>query len=136
MTINASVKWNGAMQFVGRAGDGPAVIMDTPDGGSGPSPMEMILFGVAGCTAIDVVAILEKKRVALTALEVRIEGDRAEEDPKRFTDIRLVYLVRGKGIKPKAVEHAIALSEEKYCSAIASLNATLSHTYEIEEECS
>lgn len=121
------------MQFVARAGNGPAVLMDTPDGGSAPTPMEMILFGVAGCTAVDVVMILEKKRLALTDLVVNINGVRADEDPKRFTSITLEYIVTGKGIKPKAVEQAIELSEEKYCSAIASLNATLSHTYHIVE---
>ena len=134
MSINATVKWNGAMQFVARAGNGPAVIMDTPDGGSGPTPMEMILFGVAGCTAIDVVAILEKKRLDVTGLDVDISGERAEEDPRRFTDIRIEYRLRGRNIKPKALEQAIALSEEKYCSAIASLNASVTHTYRITEE--
>ncbi len=134
MTINAQIKWNGAMQFVARAENGPAVIMDTPDGGSGATPMEMILFGVAGCTAIDVVAIMEKKRADITGLTVNITGERAEEDPKRFTDIRIEYLLRGRGIKPKGLEQAIALSEEKYCSAIASLNATVTHTYRILDE--
>ena len=133
MAIDAQIKWNGDMQFVARAGNGPAVLMDTPDGGSAPTPMELILFGVAGCTAVDVVIILEKKRLALTDLTVNITGERADEEPKRFTTINIEYVVTGRDIKPKAVEQAITLSEEKYCSAIASLNATLSHTYRIIE---
>ena len=133
MTIQAKLKWTDGMQFVGRAGEGPAVIMDSSDGGSGPSPMQMVLLGVAGCTAIDVVSIMEKKRADIARFEITIDGEQAEEHPKRFTGIKIVYKLYGRDIKPKAIEQAIDLSENKYCSAMASLNAEVQHAYEIIE---
>jgi putative redox protein len=119
------------MQFIARAGEGPAVVLDSSDGGSGPSPMEMVLIGVAGCSAIDVIMIMEKKRAQVTDFQVNIAGERAEEYPQRYTDIQIEYVLRGKGLKPKAVEQAIGLSETKYCGAMASLNANFKTTYRI-----
>jgi len=133
MTIKAKLKWTDGMQFVARADDGSAVIMDSRDGRSGPAPMEMVLMGVAGCTAIDVVSIMQKKRADISRFEVTIEGEQAENHPKRFTRIKVVYTLYGTGIKPKAVEQAIELSEKKYCSATASLNAEVEHAYEIKD---
>lgn len=133
MAVQAQLNWTDGLQFIARAGDGPAVVIDTPEGGGGPSPMQIVLIGVAGCTAVDVVSILQKKRVNMTDFQVNITGERAEEEPKRYTNIYIEYIVHGKDIKPKAVEHAIQLSEEKYCSAIASLNATVTNTYRIFE---
>lgn len=131
MTISATVKWTDTLQFVGRAGESPAVVMDSSDGGSGPSPMQMVLLGVAGCTAIDVVLIMQKKRTRLHDFQVRITGEQAESDPQRFTRVHIEYLLAGEDIKPKAVEQAIRLSEEQFCSAMASLNAEFSHSYRI-----
>lgn len=131
MTIKAQVNWIDGFQFVGRVGKGPAIVMDSTDGGSGPSPMQMVLMGVAGCTAIDVVVIMKKKRVELAKFQVNISGKTADEDPKRYTQIRIEYVLYGKGIRPRAVEQAIELSETKYCSAMASLNATIKHSYRI-----
>ena len=132
MTIQANVRWVQDLQFVGRAGDGPAVVIDSTKGGSGASPMELLLLGVAGCTAIDVVLIMEKKRARLTRFDVNIVGQRGETEPARYTAIEIEYVLAGENIKPKGVEQAIALSEEKYCSALASLNASVTHTYRIE----
>jgi putative redox protein len=134
VTVRAQLKWTDGFQFVGRAGDGPAVVIDTHGGRSGPSPMQMVLMGLGGCTAVDVVLILQKKRVNLVGFEVNIRGERAEEHPRRYTDIHIEYVLRGTGIKAKAVEQAIQLSEEKYCSAMASLNARFSHSYRIIED--
>ncbi|MGD8291546.1 MAG: OsmC family protein [Desulfobacterales bacterium] len=131
MTVNAQIKWADGMQFIARAGEGPAVVLDSSDGGSGPSPMEMVLIGVAGCSAIDVIMIMEKKRAQVTDFQVNIAGERAEEYPQRYTDIQIEYVLRGKGLKPKAVEQAIGLSETKYCGAMASLNANFKTTYRI-----
>ena len=131
MAVQAQLNWTEELQFIARAGNGPAVVIDTPDGGSGSSPMAMVLIGVAGCTAVDVVSILKKKRVNMSGFQVNIAGERADEEPKRYTSIHIEYIVHGKDIKPNAVEHAIQLSEEKYCSAIASLNASFKHTYRI-----
>lgn len=131
MPVDVTLKWTDGFQFVARAGDGPAVIMDSTDGGSGPTPMEMMLMGVAGCTGIDVVLILKKKRLDLRDFQVRMIGHQRSEEPNRYEEIEIEYLITGKGIKPKAVEQAIMLSETKYCSAMASMNARFSHTYRI-----
>jgi putative redox protein len=96
--------------------------------------MEMVLIGVAGCSAIDVIMIMGKKRVQVTGFQVNITGERAEEYPKRYTDIHIEFVLHGKGIKPKAVEQAIQLSETKYCGAMASLNADFKTTYRIVDE--
>ena len=133
MAIKAKIKWTDDLQFVATTEKGPAVVMDVPDGGTGPSPMEMLLFGVAGCTAVDVVSILKKKRLNLADFFIDITGERAEKEPKRFTKIRIEYHIVGKGITEKAVEQAIELSETKYCSAMASVNAEFESTYTITE---
>ena len=134
MTVKAQIKWTDGMQFIARAGNGPAVVLDSGEGGSGPSPMEMVLIGVAGCLAIDVIMIMEKKRAQVTDFQVNITGERAEEYPKRYTDIHIEFVLHGKGIKPKAVEQAIQLSETKYCGAMASLNADFKTAYRIVDE--
>ena len=95
MTVSVQVKWTDGMQFIGRAGDGPAVVMDTPDGGSGASPMELVLMGTAGCTAVDVLSILEKKRMHVTGFAINIAGERAEEYPRPYTDIHIEYVIYG-----------------------------------------
>jgi len=128
------LNWTGDLQFVAGPEKGPAIVMDSKDGGSGPTPMELLLMGVAGCTGIDIVLILQKKRLELHKLEIRISGEQAETYPKRFTRIHIEYLLSGKNIPSKAVEQAITLSEEKYCSASASLNAEITHSYKIENQ--
>lgn len=134
MTISANVKWTDGMQFVARAGNGPAVVLDSGEGGSGPSPMEMVLIGVAGCSAMDVIMIMKKKRAKVNGFEVNITGERAEEYPQPYTQVNIEYVLQGENIKPKAVEQAIQLSETKYCGAMASLNANFKTTYRIVEE--
>jgi putative redox protein len=134
MTLKAQLNWTDGMQFIGRASKGPAVVLDSSEGGSGASPMEMVLIGVAGCSAIDVIMIMGKKRVQVTGFQVNITGERAEEYPKRYTDIHIEFVLHGKGIKPKAVEQAIQLSETKYCGAMASLNADFKTSYRIVDE--
>jgi putative redox protein len=131
--VEAKLKWTDGLQFVGRAGESPALVIDSRDGGSGPGPMQLLLMGIAGCTAMDVVTILQKRRVHLTGLEINVRGERAEEHPRRYTAIGIEYIVTGTGIKPRDVEIAIKLSEDKYCSAIASVNAELTHSYRIVE---
>jgi len=134
MTLKAQLNWTDGMQFIARAGKSPAVVLDSSEGGSGASPMEMVLIGVAGCSAIDVIMIMGKKRVMVTGFQVNITGERAEEYPKRYTNIHIEFVLHGKGIKPKAVEQAIQLSETKYCGAMASLNADFKTTYRIVDE--
>ena len=132
MTIQAQVKWIDELQFVARAGRGPAVVMDTSDSGGGAGPMELVLMGTAGCTAMDVITILKKKRLKVTGFKINISGERAEDYPKRYTDIHIEYVVYGTDIKPEGVKQAIDLSEKKYCGAMASLNARITHSFRIE----
>jgi putative redox protein len=98
--------------------------------------MELLLIGLAGCTAYDVVSILEKKRQAVTGLEVSAHAERADDPPRVYTAIEVEYVVRGRNVKPKAVEDAIQLSKEKYCSASIMLEKTarISTSYRIEVE--
>jgi putative redox protein len=134
MAIQMKLNWTDSMQFVARSENGPAIVIDSKDGGSGPTPMELLLAGIAGCTGIDIVLILQKKRLELNKLEINISGKQAGKYPKRFTDIHIEYFLAGKNIPYKAVEQAIKLSEEKYCSALASFNAKFSHSYRIENK--
>jgi putative redox protein len=93
--------------------------------------MEMVLIGVAGCTAIDVILIMQKKRAAIDDFHVNVTGQRAEENPKHYTAIQIEFVFYGRDIKSQAVEQAIRLSETKYCGAMASLNAEFETTYRI-----
>ena len=134
METNAQVKWIEGLRFVARSGTGPALVTDNGEDAAGPSPMELVLMGVAGCTAMDVISIMQKKRANVTRFEVNVTGERAEEHPKRYTRIIAEYVLYGHDIRPQAVERAIELSEKKYCSAIASLNAQFEHSYRVVEE--
>ena len=120
------------MRFGARVG-GRAFRLDTGPEAEGPSPMQAVAAALGGCTAMDVISILQKKRAHVTDFEINLSGERAEEHPKRYTSIHLEYVVYGKGIKPNDVERSIQLSEEKYCSARASLNASFSSSFRIVE---
>jgi len=135
MTSETRVTWVEDRRFLGQSDSGYGVILDGSAEKLGPSPMELVLMGMAGCTAYDVLTILEKKRQDVQGLEVRAAAERAEEPPRVYTRIDVTYIVRGKGIKPKAVEDAIRLSEEKYCSASVMLakTAEIRTQYRIEE---
>lgn len=128
--MQCKVRWTGGagMSFLAETGSGHAVVMDgAPEGGGNnlaPRPMEMVLLGTGGCTAYDVVLILRKSGQEISGCEVRLESERAETDPKVFRRIHLHFLVRGTGLKPNLVEHAIRRSHEKYCSATAMLAST------------
>jgi putative redox protein len=132
MTMQAQVKWIDGLQFVARAGSGPAVVMDSSDSGAGAGPMDLMLMGTAGCTAMDVITIVKKKRLNVTGFIVNISGARAEEYPRRFTDIHIEYVLHGTDINPEGVKQAIDLSEKKYCGAMASLDARITHAFRIE----
>ena len=128
--IQASVKWEQQARFEGSASSGHAVIVDG-DSKAGSSPMELVLIALCGCTAYDVVSILQKKREPFTSVEVTAQGEKAPEPPRVYTSINLVYRVAGK-VSRKAVEDAVRLSEEKYCSVSAMLAKTARITYEIQ----
>jgi putative redox protein len=115
-----TVEWRGAMAFIGRNPSGGSVQMGTINDQPGISPMELILAGLAGCTGVDIVMILEKKRQPLQAFEVRARGKRADDAPRVYTEFEVEYILWG-NLDVKAVEQAIQLSEEKYCSVGAML---------------
>jgi putative redox protein len=117
------------MQFAGTGNGGHSVLMDG-DNKAGNSPMELVLVALCGCTAYDVVSILQKKREPFTAVEVSAQAEKAPDPPRVFTDIKLLYRIAG-NVARKAVEDAVRLSEEKYCSVAAMLNKTARITYEI-----
>jgi putative redox protein len=137
--MKARVKWQSEASFLGESGSGHTVLMDGPpeSGGRnrGPRPMEMLLMGTGGCAAFDVVLILKKGRQDISDCEVRIEAERAENDPKVFTRIHFHFILTGKKLNPRQVERAISLSAEKYCSASIMLakTAELTHDFEIVE---
>jgi len=134
--MKARVKWIEKMAFVVESESGHAVVMDaSPDVGGrnlGPRPMEMLLLGTGGCSSIDVMLILQKMRQAVSDCHVEIEAERAESEPRVFTKIHLHFVVKGKGIKAEAVEKAVKLSAEKYCSASIMLGATAAMTHDFE----
>lgn len=137
MTVDAKVTWVEDRRFVGHATSGHAIVLDGSAEKMGPSPMELLLIGMAGCTAYDVVDILQKKRQIVTGVEVNARAERADESPRVYTAIDVEYVIRGRGIKPKAVEDAILLSKEKYCSASIMLGKTAlitTHFQIIEEQ--
>ena len=135
--MKARIKWVQDVMFLGESGSGHSVVMDgAPELGGrnlGFRPMEMLLLGLGGCSAFDVVMILKRSREAVTDCVIEIDAERATTDPKVFTKIVMRYIVTGKALDPKKVERAVNLSAEKYCSATATLakTATIAHEVEI-----
>ncbi|MGQ9813867.1 MAG: OsmC family protein [Candidatus Roseilinea sp.] len=127
--MDAKVVWKGRMSFDGTADSGFPVHMDTlPDVGgdnNGVRPVELVLIGLAGCTAMDVISILKKMRQDVTGFEVHAHSERAVEHPRRFVRIRLEYVLTGRNIDPQAARKAIDLSATRYCSVQASLDPAI-----------
>ena len=129
--VEAKVTWIDGERFAASASSGHAVVIDSDRRRNTASgPMEMVLMGLCGCTATDVVSILHKKREPFTAVQVHAEAERAQEPPTVYTSIHLVYTVSGR-VSQKAVEDAVRLSEEKYCSVAAMLRSTAKMSWEI-----
>jgi putative redox protein len=135
--MTATVKLETEMRFDAEAGSGHHVTLDAAEHGGGHNegfrPMEMLLVGLAGCTGMDVISILRKKRQQVTGYAVHVVGVRAEDHPMVFVEITVAHIVTGYHIQPEAVERAIQLSEKRYCGAGAMLGkvAHLTHTYRI-----
>lgn len=133
--MKVSVTWTEPMRFDGAAEEGTTATMDAmPEhggGGAGPSPMQMTLMALAGCTGMDVVSILRKMRAPLKGLIMHVEAERATEHPKVFTKIHVRYEFSGDGLQRDQVEKAVTLSQEKYCSVSAMLKKAAEVTYEI-----
>ncbi|MGV8711882.1 MAG: OsmC family protein [Nitrosomonas sp.] len=134
--MKTRIIWKGNVSFLAESGSGHSVLMDgAPEAGgqnAGPRPMEMLLMGLGGCTAFDVVMILKKGRHDIQDCVVEIEAQRASEDPKVFTDIHLHFIVTGKNMNSQHIERAIDLSAEKYCSASIMLKSTAKITHDFE----
>lgn len=135
--MKARVKWVEGVTFVGESASGHALVMDGPPESGGRNlgirPMEMLLLGMGGCTAFDVVMILKKARQPVTDCVVEMQAERAAADPKVFTRIHVHFVVTGSGLSDKQVARAVELSAEKYCSASIMLGkvAEISHDYEV-----
>lgn len=137
--MKARVKWLDHMSFVGESPSGHSVVMDgSPDSGGrdlGVRPMEMVLLGLGGCTAYDVVLLLQKSRQKANFCEVHLEAQRADAVPAVFASIKVHFMVGGHALNPKHVERAVKLSAEKYCSVTRMLESTVevSYTWELVE---
>jgi putative redox protein len=138
--MKARIKWVEEVMFVGESGSGHTLVIDgAPEHGGrnlGMRPMELLLQGLGGCTAFDVMMILKKARQPVTDCVVEIEAERAETEPKVFTKVHVHFIITGSGVSEKHVQRAIELSAEKYCSASIMLGqvAEISHDYELHEE--
>jgi putative redox protein len=126
--MDGKVIWKSGMAFDAVTNSGFKIAIDTPvdhgGSGTGPTPMEMVLVSLGGCTAMDVISILQKKRQDVTGFEILLHADRATEHPKVFTNITVEFVVTGHGVDEEAVKRAVELSETKYCSASAMLSKT------------
>ena len=137
--MKATVKWLDNMSFVGESESGHSVVMDgPPDSGGrnmGVRPMEMVLLGMGGCTAFDLVLILQRQRQQVIDCRVELDAERADEAPKVFTRIHVHYVVTGKGLDEKKVARAVEMTAEKYCSVSIMLakSADITHDFEIIE---
>jgi len=128
------------MQFTGTASSGHTLIMDAEDESGGHNkgfrPMELLLVGFGGCSGMDMISILRKKRQQVSGLEINVQGEKSDTAPKIYKKVHIEYVIKGKGVGKEAVERAINLSLEKYCSVGATLarTGTITHTYKIIEE--
>ncbi len=136
--MESVARWTGGLKFEGTFSTGHSIVLDSPPdhggSGEGPRPVEMLLMGLAGCTGMDVIAILEKKRQKVSSFRLQVSGERRDEHPRVFTKLHVIYIVRGKGIDVDAVRQAVHLSEERYCSVAAMLREAAPITTEIRVE--
>ena len=136
----AKIVWNRGLQFVGSSGSNHAIVVDTsPDVGgfnAGPSPVELVLIAVGGCSGMDVASILKKKRVDFNDFEIEVDAEKAPDHPKYLKKIRLIYKIWGENISEEAFKQAIELSLEKYCTVSNTLKgrAEISYEYRINPE--
>ena len=135
MPTIAKVSWVDGALFVAEGGSGHTFTMDgSPEVGGrnlASRPMEVVLMGMGGCTAIDVVSMLKKQRQDIEGVEVSLEAERADDHPKVFTSVKLVYTFRGRKLNRALIERAVSLSDEKYCSATAMVRKSAEITHEV-----
>lgn len=137
--MNAKVKWVEGLQFVGESATGHTIVMDgdmdTGGKNTGMRPTELLLISLGGCSGMDVISLLKKKKQEITGIEINIKGLKADSYPKKFTEIEIEYVVSGKDVSEEAVKRSVELSMEKYCSVKATLEGVskISFTYRIIE---
>ncbi|NHB89306.1 OsmC family protein [Photorhabdus tasmaniensis] len=133
--MQARVKWVEGLSLLGESSSGHQIMMDGNAGDKAPSPMEMVLMAVGGCSTIDVISVLQKGRYDIKDCEVKLTSRRREEVPRLFTHINLHFIVTGKDLTDKAVERAVMLSAEKYCSVSLMLGKSveMTHSFEIRD---
>lgn len=131
--MQVTAKWLANLDFEAENRKGHKVSMSNPQGDAGPTPMEIVLMGLGGCTGMDVVSILNKMRITYDRFEVQVTGERAEEHPKVFTEVSVVYRIWGSNIPEEKLARAVDLTQEKYCSVLHMVNKTaqVSYRYEI-----
>ena len=140
--LTAKITYVKGLQFVGDSSTGHSVVMDAdPTAGgnnTGPKPMDMLLLAAGGCSGMDIISVLKKKRQHVTGLEINVKGERADDHPKKLTGISLEFLIRGRDISEAAVKRAVELSMNKYCSVKATLegSAKIVFSYKIINEAS
>ena len=122
-----TIRHLGGARYVGRNGAGDQIVIDGEEVALGVRPMEALLAALGTCTAFDLVSILAKRRTPVESYRIELEGERAEEHPRRYTRIRVRHLVSGEEITPESLERAVSLSHEKYCSVAATLNAKIEY---------
>ncbi|HHT69882.1 MAG TPA: OsmC family protein [Firmicutes bacterium] len=134
--MQAQVRWNGKLGFVGISGSNHAVVMDVSkeNGGDGAaaSPMELVLLGLAGCSGIDVALIVKKKRLNVRDFQIFVDGQRADEHPQVFNKVQMKFVFEGDDLSQKALEDAVRLSLDKYCSVAGMVNKTAEITWTVE----
>ncbi len=137
--MTATARLQGGMRFQGESGSGHTLTMDAAEHAGGQDagfrPMELLLVGLAGCTAMDVISILRKKREDVTDYEVQVTGERAEDHPMVYTSVTVTHIVTGHNVRPESVARAVELSETKYCGASATLSKTgrVEHKFVVRE---
>ena len=138
--LEAKVTYVDGLQFIGEGSSGHAIVMDgdVSVGGrnTGTRPTELLLIGIGGCSGMDIASVLKKKKQDVRGLEINVKGEKAENYPKKFTDIDMEFVIRGRNISDDAVKKAVELSMEKYCSVKATLegSAKITWSYKIIEE--
>ncbi|MDP1758643.1 MAG: OsmC family protein [Thermodesulfovibrionales bacterium] len=138
--IEAKVTYVDGLQFIGEGSSGHAIVMDgdVSVGGrnTGTRPTELLLIGIGGCSGMDIASVLKKKKQDVRGLEINVKGEKAENYPKKFTDIDIEFVIKGRNISDDAVKKAVELSMEKYCSVKATLegSAKITWRYKIIDE--
>jgi putative redox protein len=134
--VQANVKWVEGNTYIGRSNSNHNVVFDAGSDGAAPSPMEMVLMSVGGCSSVDVVSILKKTKQEFSSVDVQLTAERAETAPRVFTKINLHFVVTGNNVSEKHLERAVSLSAEKYCSVALMLDKTveITHSHEVVQD--